>query len=113
MNGNTRLGVEYFRANNWNNVATVATDSANGWSLWGSYGLNQAGVTLFARYDNSHTSRTLDPTLRDTYYNLGVEWPVAPGIKLATVYKHTDQRNALRTKDLRTDEFGVWGEFRF
>ena len=113
MNGNTRLGVEYFRANNWNNVATVATDSANGWSLWGSHGLNQAGVTLFARYDNSHTSRTLDPTLRDTYYNLGVEWPVAPGIKLATVYKHTDQRNALRTKDLRTDEFGVWGEFRF
>ncbi|WP_297832555.1 porin [Thermomonas sp.] len=113
MNGNTRLGVEYFRANNWNNVATVASDSANGWSLWGSHGLNQAGVTLFARYDNSHTSRTLDPTLRDTYYNLGVEWPVAPGIKLATVYKHTDQRNALRTKDLRTDELGVWGEFRF
>lgn len=113
MNGNTRLGAEYFRANNWNNVATVATDSASGWSLWGSHGLNQAGVTLFARYDNSHTSRTLDPTLRDTYYNLGVEWPVAPGIKLATVYKHTDQRNALRTKDLRTDEFGVWGEFRF
>lgn len=113
MNGNTRLGAEYFRANNWNNVSTVATDSASGWSLWGSHGLNQAGVTLFARYDNSHTSRTLDPTLRDTYYNLGVEWPVAPGIKLATVYKHTDQRNALRTKDLRTDEFGVWGEFRF
>lgn len=113
MNGNTRLGVEYFQANNWNNVATVATDKASGWSLWGSHGLNQAGVTLFARYDNSHPSRTLDPTLRDTYYNLGVEWPVAPGIKLATVYKHTEQRNALRTRDLQTDEFGVWGEFRF
>jgi len=113
MNGNTRLGAEYFRANNWNNVATVATDSASGWSLWGSHGLNQAGVTLFARYDNSHTSRTLDPTLRDVYYNLGVEWPVAPGIKLATVYKHTERRNALRTRDQQTDEFGVWGEFRF
>ncbi len=113
MNGNTRLGVEYFQANNWNNVATVATDKASGWSLWGSHGLNQAGVTLFARYDNSHPSRTLDPTLRDTYYNLGVEWPVAPGIKLATVYKHTEQRNASRTRDLRTDEFGIWGEFRF
>lgn len=113
MNGNTRLGVEYFQANNWNNVATVATDKASGWSLWGSHGLNQAGVTLFARYDNSQPSRTLDPTLRDTYYNLGVEWPVAPGIKLATVYKHTEQRNALRTRDLQTDEFGVWGEFRF
>ncbi|MBS0228957.1 MAG: carbohydrate porin [Proteobacteria bacterium] len=113
MYGNTRLGVEYFRANNWNNVMTVATDSASGWSLWGSHGLNQNGVTLFARYDNSRTSRTLDPTLRDTYYNLGVEWPLAPGIKLATVYKHTEQRNALRTRNLQTDEFGVWGEFRF
>lgn len=112
-NGNTRLGAEYFRANNWNNVATVATDSASGWSLWGSYGLHPSGVTLFARYDRSRTSRVLDPTLRDVYYNLGVEWPIAPGIKLATVYKHAERHNALRTRDQQTDEFGLWGEFRF
>ncbi len=113
MSGNTRLGVEYFQANNWNNVTSVASDKASGWSLWGSVGLNDKGVTLFGRYDNTDVSKTLDPSLQDRYYNIGVEWPVAPGVKLATVYKHTDQRNTLRSKDLKTDEFGVWGEFRF
>ena len=113
MSGNTRLGVEYFQANNWNNVTSVASDKASCWSLWGSVGLNDKGVTLFGRYDNTDVSKTLDPSLQDRYYNIGVEWPVAPGVKLATVYKHTDQRNTLRSKDLKTDEFGVWGEFRF
>ena len=113
MSGNTRFGVEYFQANNWNNVTSVAPDKASGWSLWGSVGLNNKGVTLFGRYDNTDLSKTLDPSLQDRYYNIGVEWPVAPGVKLATVYKHTDQRNTLRSKDLKTDEFGVWGEFRF
>ena len=113
MSGNTRFGVEYFQANNWNNVTSVASDKASGWSLWGSVGLNNKGVTLFGRYDNTDVSKTLDPSLQDRYYNVGVEWPVAPGVKLATVYKHTDQRNTLRSKDLKTDEFGVWGEFRF
>jgi hypothetical protein len=113
MSGNTRFGVEYFQANNWNNVTSVASDKASGWSLWGSVGLNNKGVTLFGRYDNTDLSKTLDPSLQDRYYNIGVEWPVAPGVKLATVYKHTDQRNTLRSKDLKTDEFGVWGEFRF
>jgi len=113
MSGNTRLGVEYFQANNWNNVTSAASDKASGWSLWGSVGLNNKGVTLFGRYDNTDVSKTLDPSLQDRYYNIGVEWPVAPGVKLATVYKHTDQRNSLRSKDLKTDEFGVWGEFRF
>ena len=113
MSGNTRFGVEYFQANNWNNVTSVASDKASGWSLWGSVGLNNKGVTLFGRYDNTDLSKTLDPSLQERYYNIGVEWPVAPGVKLATVYKHTDQRNTLRSKDLKTDEFGVWGEFRF
>lgn len=111
--GNTRFGVEYFQAKNWNNVLTVATDKATGWSLWGSMGLNEKGVTVFGRYDRSDISKTLDPSLQDTYYNLGVEFPIAPGVKIATVYKHTDQRNDARSKDIKTDEFGVWGEFRF
>jgi hypothetical protein len=76
-------------------------------------GLTDKGVTLFGRYDNSDLSKRLDPTLADTYYNIGVEFPIAPGVKLATVYKHTDQRNSARSKDVKTDEFGVWGEFRF
>ncbi len=111
--GTTRLGVEYFQAKNWNNVLTVATDKASGWSAWGSIGLGGDGINLFGRYDRTDLSKTLDPTLRDTYYNFGIEFPITKGVKLATVYKHTDQKNALLTKDLKTDEFGVWGEFRF
>ena len=113
MSGNTRFGVEYFQAKNWNNVLTVATDKASGWSAWGSVGLNNKGLTLFGRYDKSDMSKTLDPSLQDSYYNIGLEFPVTPGVKLATVYKHTDQSNDAKSKDVDTDEFGVWGEFRF
>ncbi len=111
--GNTRFGVEYFQANNWNNVLTAASDKASGWSAWGSVGLGAKGATLFGRYDKADPSKTLDPSLQDTYYNVGVEFPVIKGIKLATVYKHTDRSNDSKSVDLDTDEFGVWGEFRF
>jgi hypothetical protein len=112
-NGGTRLGVEYFQANNWNNVLTAASDKASGYSLWGSYALNKKGVAVFARYDSADLSKTLDPSLQDTYYNVGVEFPITKGVKLATVFKHTDQKNDALSKDLKTNEFGVWGEFRF
>ncbi len=111
--GNTRFGVEYFQARNWNNVLSVASDKASGYSLWGSVGLSKGGITLFGRYDQADLSETLDPSLQDTYYNLGVEFPITKGVKLATVFKHTQQDNNARTKDLETNEFGVWGEFRF
>jgi hypothetical protein len=110
--GNTRVGVEYFQAKNWNNVLTAAADKASGWSGWGSLGLGKRAV-LFARYDQADLSKTLDPSLQETYYNVGVEFPVIKGVKLATVYKHTDRSNDSGSVDLETDEFGVWGEFRF
>ena len=113
VSGNTRFGAEYFQAKNWNNVLTMASDKSSGWSLWGSVGLTSGGITLFGRYDQSDLSKTLDPSLQDTYYNLGIEFPITKGVKLATVYKHTDQNNAARSKDLVTNEVGVWGEFRF
>jgi hypothetical protein len=111
--GNTRLGVEYFQARNWNNVLSVASDKASGWSMWGSVGLTPGGITLFGRYDQADLSKSLDPSLQDTYYNVGVEFPITKGVKLATVFKHTNQDNDAKSKDLETNEFGVWGEFRF
>ena len=111
--GNTRFGAEYFQARNWNNVLSTASDKASGWSLWGSMGLTPGGITLFGRYDQADLSKTLDPSLEDTYYNLGVEFPITKGVKLATVFKHTEQKNDARSKDVKTDEIGVWGEFRF
>ncbi len=111
--GNTRLGVEYFQADNWNNVLTLESDKASGYSVWGSVGLTDGGITAFARYDQADLSKTLDPSLQDTYYNIGVEFPIIKGVKLATVYKHTQRENDSKSVDVKTDEFGVWGEFRF
>lgn len=107
-----RLGAEYFQAKNWNNVLTAASDKADGWSVWSSVGLTDGGVTLFGRYDKADLSKEIDPSLEETYYNLGVEFPVIKGVKLATVYKYTHRENDTTT-DLETKELGVWGEFRF
>ncbi|WP_066094866.1 porin [Xanthomonas massiliensis] len=107
-----RLGGEYFQAKNLNNVLTVASDKSSGWSLWGSVALGDKGINAFARYDKTDLSKTLDPTLADKYWNLGVEFPVFKNLKLATVYKYTHQDNN-SSKDDETKEFGVWGDLSF
>src|SRR3546814_11251112 len=45
-----RLGVEYFAAENWNNVTTAVSDKADGYSVFGSYNFTDK-VGAFARYD--------------------------------------------------------------
>ncbi len=89
--GGFRLGGEYFRATNWNNVLTPATDSADGWSLWSSYDFGPASV--FGRYDRVKPSKDLDPSLKDTYYNLGVAFPVTDGVRVAVAYKNERLKN--------------------
>lgn len=107
-----RVGAEWFQAKNWNNVLTAGSDKADAWSAWGSVGLTDSGITLFGRYDKANLSKELDPSLEETYYNLGLEFPVVKGVKLSTVYKYTHRENDTAI-DLETKEFGVWGEFRF
>ncbi|MEL4890244.1 porin [Xanthomonas protegens] len=110
---NFRLGGEYFQAKNLNNVLTAATDKSSGWSVWGSVALTDGGINAFARYDKTDLSKTLDPTLADKYWNVGVEFPVLKNLKLATVYKYTHQDNASKKTDVETKEFGVWGDLSF
>jgi hypothetical protein len=112
MKGSFRVGGEYFTASNWNNVLTALSDKADGYSLWSSFGLGSGGITAFARYDKSNLSKDLDPSLTDTYYNLGVEFPLRKGLKVAAAYKH-DHRKDDTAIDLKTQEFGVWGEVAF
>ena len=107
-----RVGAEYFQAKNWNNVLTAESDKADGYSVWSSIGLTDGGITLFGRYDKADLSKNIDPSLEETYYNLGVEFPLVKGVKLATVYKYTHRENDTDI-DLETKELGVWGEFRF
>jgi len=110
-----RVGGEYFTAKNWNNVGTVATDKADGYSVWGSFGITD-GVTAFARYDSAKLSKTLDPAKKDTYYNAGVQFAVAKGVNLALVYKHEKGEFTaatplpVHTANIKTDEIGIWGQ---
>jgi hypothetical protein len=110
--GPVRVGGEYFRASNWNTVLSPLSDTSSGYSLWGSFGFGQSGVTAFARYDQADLSKDLDPSLQDTYYNFGVEFPVRKGVKLAAVYKNDRKQNDTAV-DLHTREFGIFGEIAF
>jgi hypothetical protein len=105
-----RLGAEWFRATNWKNVATPLTDSADGWSAWGSYDFARASV--FARYDRVNPSKQIDPSLTDTYWNAGVAFPITKGVRVAVAYKDERLRNHTSV-DIKTREIGAWGEVKF
>ena len=105
-----RLGAEWFTADNWKNVTTPATDKASGWSLWGSYDFTS--TSLFARYDQVKPSKDLDPSLKDTYWNAGVAFPITKGVKVALAYKDENLRNNT-TVDVHSREIGAWGEVKF
>lgn len=105
-----RLGAEWFRANDWNNVAAPFGDSAEGYSLWGSYDFSAA--SLFARYDRVKPSKDLDPDLEDTYYNFGVAFPITKGMRWAIAYKNERLRNGTGI-DVESREVGAWGEVKW
>jgi len=105
-----RLGAEWFKADNWKNLTTPATDTASGYSVWGSYDFSAA--SLFARYDQVEPSKDLDPSLKDTYWNAGVAVPITKGVKVAIAYKDERLRNETST-DIHTREIGAWGEVKF
>lgn len=133
-----RVGGEYFSANNWNrvllgaavppssvggyalpvyapgvpaNLKTYVGDRSRGWSLFGNVNFSDK-VSLFARYDQADVSRWLDPSLKDKYYNLGVDYALTKGVKVAAVYKHEEITDNSKT-NAKADEFGVWTEVKF
>ncbi|MGB3392700.1 MAG: porin [Stenotrophomonas sp.] len=117
-----RVGGEYFTARNLGYVQQAAvpavSDKATGWSLWSSVNVAQVAngdVSLFARYDNTDTSKTLNPFREDKYWNVGVEFPVLKNFKLAAVYKDTDALAGSLASPVRTEtrELGIWGDVKF
>ena len=80
--------------------------------MWGSVPLTKTGINAFARYDKADLSKEIDPSLENKYFNLGVEFPVTKGFKVAAVYKDTKNDNDT-TIDLHTKEFGLWGDVAF
>lgn len=116
-----RAGVEYFAAKDWNNVTTVASDKSHGFSAFGSFAFTPK-MAVFGRYDWVKPSRDLAPTLKDNYFNVGVDYkPIAP-LDMALVYKRdrvdngvwSTSNGSIGGADHGTyDEFGLWGQFAF
>ena len=99
------IGAEYFYAKDWNNVtvnpATTALsqDSASGWSVFGNVNVTPKW-SVFARYDEAKPNRITDPTLKDHYVNVGLQWEPVKIVDLALVYKHeTASNGAVSTSD--------------
>lgn len=114
-----RVGAEYFTAKNWGNlVLSPVSDKADGYSLWGSVALTD-DLALFARYDNAKLSRDIDRQSKDVYYNLGLQYQVTKGFKLAGVWKHEKADHSVATpvpphvQNVKTNEIGVFGEVAF
>lgn len=116
-----RFGVEYFSAENWNNVTTAASDSADGYSVFGSYAFNDK-LGAFARYDWVKPNKDTAPAKKDNYFNVGLTYSPAKIVDLSLVYKRDQvERGMLATSNGTIggankgtyDEVGLFGQFRF
>ena len=123
-----RAGVEYFAAKNWNTVTSTLNDKSHGWSAFGSFAFTPK-ISVFGRYDWVKPSTRINPSLKEHYFNAGLDFkPIGP-LDLALVYKRdaTDTcTNPLLSCSLSTtngtiggpkkgtyDEVGVFGQFVF
>lgn len=121
-----RVGVEYFLANNWNNVTTAASDSADGFSLFGSYKF-ASQWSVFGRYDWTKPSRDVNAPLKDNYFNVGISYSPAKIVDFALVYKRDKADNGFLSTSNGTigglaqalgsngtyDEIGLFGQVRW
>jgi hypothetical protein len=119
-----RIGGEYVTADNWTTVTSTSTDKADGFSTWVSYAFTPK-VALLGRYDTFKPSKDLKPNLKDTYYNLGVEFRVNKAFQAALVYKYEKVEggtistgngtigSTVATSQGKYNEFGVWTVYNF
>ena len=120
------IGGEYFYAKDFNNngvnyITTNTEDKADGFSAFGS--LNFAPKwSAFGRYDWIKPRKDTLPTLKDQYFNVGVQFSPAKIVDLALVYKRDKAKNGTIATSNGTiggsvdgtyDEVGLFGQFRF
>jgi hypothetical protein len=134
-----RAGVEYFSANDWTNGITGGsdvpeltssggvnpTDKADGESVFVSYDFTPMwGV--FGRYDNAKLSKSLAPSLKDQYFDVGLESHPIKNVDVSLVYKHekmdggpaadsfsTTNGASFNESDGKYDEVGIWTQVSF
>ncbi len=84
-----KIGGEWFQAENWNNVTTVATDKSEGFSGWAQLNINPTWA-VFGRYDQADPSKDLKPNLNFTYYNAGLQWTLNKAFAASLLYKFAE-----------------------
>lgn len=122
VDGPWRVGAEYFQAKDWNQVTSVASDKADGYSLWASFAFSPKWGA-FARADSAKTSKDLKSDLKDEYFNVGLVTHPRKNVDVAFVYKHdkVDGGGAVSTSngtigglvDGKYSEVGVWAQASF
>lgn len=123
------IGGEYFHTDDWANVATVASDRSEGYSLFGNIN-PMPKISAFGRYDWVKPTELTNGNLRDHYFNVGVQYEPVKIVDLAIVYKRDVANNGLFATQNGTigganptgtlfggrgtyDEIGLFGQLRF
>lgn len=107
VNPTWRFGVEYMYARDWGaggpgttepSPAVVLvgpeTDTAEAYSFWGVYNFDPSW-SAFARLDYAKPSKDLNPTLKDTYGNVGIAWHANKYIDIAPAIKYEKVENGI------------------
>ncbi|HEY5338627.1 MAG TPA: hypothetical protein VIJ85_10510, partial [Rhizomicrobium sp.] len=91
-----RVGAEYYSAQDYKNVTTLAGDKSDGYSAFASYKFDPLW-SVFGRYDwVKPTNVRIFPTAgqaRNQYYNFGVSYSPIAALDFALVYKHDSMQN--------------------
>ena len=118
------LGIEYFYAKNWTAVTSATSDTAEGFSVFGSYKFNPEWA-LFGRYDYVEPNQDTSSSLNDDYFNVGIAYSPAKIVDFSLVYKRDHAGDGslktgngtigglTATTSGTYDEVGLFGRFRW
>jgi hypothetical protein len=118
---NFRLGAEWFQAHNWNNVTSLASDRSEGYSVFGTYYFAPK-YAVFANYQWVQPNKTVNPALKDNYFNIGASYSPTKIVDIALVYKRdkaehgsvsTGNGTIGGSRDGTYDEFGIFTQLRW
>jgi len=119
--GPIRIGGEYFSAENWTAVTSVAKDKADGYSIFGSYQFDPMW-SVFGKFEDVKPNKNTAPAKKDNYFNLGVDYRPVGIVDLALVYKRDKVDNGTfstgngtigGTNNGTYDEVGLFGQIRW
>ena len=102
-------------------MTSAAADKSDGYSVFGSFNVTPQ-ISAFGRFDQVRPSRDLKPTVKESYWNAGLNWEPTKIVDLALVYKRDKIDNGLLSTSNGTiggviqgtyDELGLFGQFRW